>query len=160
MKDFRGLGRVWTRAWVLWIVIWSVEKLERGMWFLVHFVVHFSIPPFFTPHNTLIYSDSGRIRTCDLLIRSQLLYPTELRSHFLIKRHKSMKIRHNLELFIRTNWGCGPFSIDVEFRTQSNHPLWSFLEHLDRRIPGVPGKMFMMHIKRVFYVISKKPNRV
>ncbi len=25
--------------------------------------------------------DSGRTRTCDLLIRSQLLYPAELRSH-------------------------------------------------------------------------------
>ena len=27
-------------------------------------------------------SDPGRIRTCDLLIRSQLLYPTELRDQF------------------------------------------------------------------------------
>lgn len=37
-------------------------------------------------------SDSDRIRTCDLLIRSQLLYPTELRSlDFFKQRDKIMK---------------------------------------------------------------------
>ena len=32
---------------------------------------------------TIPYGDPGRSRTCDLLIRSQTLYPAELQSHIL-----------------------------------------------------------------------------
>ena len=32
------------------------------------------------PANLLIYGAPGMIRTCDLLVRSQTLYPTELRA--------------------------------------------------------------------------------
>ena len=34
--------------------------------------------------NRLVFSDSDRIQTCNRLIRSQVLYSVELRSHFLI----------------------------------------------------------------------------
>ena len=34
--------------------------------------------------NRFIFSDSDRIQTCNRLIRSQVLYSVELRSHFLI----------------------------------------------------------------------------
>src|SRR5690606_7299198 len=57
----------------------------------------------FTPfpfcYNPCYICDSDRIRTCDLLIRSQLLYPAELRSHILIWRPKSIKLPVNLVLF-------------------------------------------------------------
>ena len=41
--------------------------------------------------NRLVFSDSDRIQTCNRLIRSQVLYSVELRSHLLIA---SANIRH------------------------------------------------------------------
>ena len=47
----------------------------------------------------LLYSDSYRIQTCNLLIRSQMLYSVELRSRFFLLRCKVKDIFDTVQIF-------------------------------------------------------------
>ncbi len=48
-----------------------------------------ALPACATPRDFSILGDPDRIRTCDLLLRRQLLYPAELRGLFLYRRCKN-----------------------------------------------------------------------
>ena len=65
--------------------------------------------------------DSCRIQTCNLLIRSQMLYSVELRSHWLVGVFLSPKASAKIHtFFIPTKFffaiGFGFYSIDLFYR--------------------------------------------
>lgn len=79
--------------------------------------------PYPCGHGLMLISDPGTIRTCDLLIRSQLLYPAELRgqnleaganiSHYILLRNICMD--KYCIIYLHT------FISDLSFRETSNY---------------------------------------
>ena len=51
--------------------------------------------PHFVTAPLILNGDPGRIRTCDPLIRSQILYPAELRSHIVLLTNENYFIIYN-----------------------------------------------------------------
>ena len=70
-------------TWALDVVIRSIVSEPDGDPAFGLFVLFFAVADVISHDDSELYCTPDRIRTCDRLLRRQMLYPTELQAHAL-----------------------------------------------------------------------------